>query len=85
MRKYETDRFKAMNIKGSGYLTTDRWSLDDVKREIDEHNERMVDRGFKPEQYLITHEERYRWNDDDGMFVEMRVLEQAIEIYPKEV
>lgn len=82
MKKYESDEFIARNLRGSGYLLAKTQLLEEMKREIDDHNERMISRGFKPEKYLITHEERYRWVDDDGIFVRSEIYEQAVEIYP---
>lgn len=83
MKRYESDRFRAKNVRGSGYLFGEKQFLEDIRKEIDEHNERMVERGYKPDQFLIIHEERYRYIDDDGLFLKSETYEQRVEIYPK--
>ncbi|MBQ5562356.1 MAG: hypothetical protein IIT39_03110 [Clostridia bacterium] len=82
MKKYESDRFRAMNMYGYGYLMTNSETLEGVKKEIDESRKRQMRLGYKPDTYIITHEERYLYTDDDGRFVKSETLEQAVEIYP---
>ena len=83
MKRYESDRFRAMGMDGHSYLATSDLPLDELKAEIDKANAKAVKLGYKAEQFIITHTEYYRYEDDNGMFVKHEVYETAVEIYPK--
>ena len=82
MKKYESDRFKAMDMYRHSYLMTYNETLEGVKEEIDRSREKQMHLGYKPDTYIITHEECYLYMSDDGKFVRSETIEQAVEIYP---
>lgn len=82
MKRVEGSRYNTMALIGSGRLVVRGDSLEETRREIDESNERAMKRGYKAESWIITHQEWYRWYDDEGNFVRSEQLEQAIEVYP---
>ena len=84
MRRIESDKFRAMDMAGNGYLYTISDTLEGVKAEIDASRERQIKAGYKPDRYRITHTEYYTWLDDDGSFIKSETLEQAVEVYPAE-
>ena len=85
MKRYEGDRFNTMAIKGHHRLCVNGDTLESTRAEIDEANKRAIERGYKAEQWIITHQEWYRLEDDDGNFVRAEEYEQAIEIYPPSI
>ena len=82
MKRYESDGFRAMHLFGGSYLSTHGETLEEIRREIDESNERAIKRGYNAESWIITHTEYYSWYDDNDMFVKREEYEQAIEVYP---
>ena len=85
MKRFEGDRFDTMAIKGHYRLHVIGDSLESTRAEIDEANKRAIEKGYKAEQWIITHKEWYRLEDDDGNFVRAEEYEQAIEIYPTSI
>ena len=71
-----------MAVKGHQRLCVVGDTLERTKAEIDSANIRAIERGYKPESWVITHEEWYTYYDDDGNFVKSEHYEQAVEIYP---
>jgi len=85
MKRFEGDRFNTMAIKGHSRLCVSGDTLESTREEIDRTNKRAIERGYKAEQWIITHQEWYRYFDDDGNFVKSEEYEQAIEIYPASI
>lgn len=76
--------YKAVFKNGCGNLIlTHDDTIEAVRKGIDEENERAVRLGYRPTQFLITHEEFYRWNDENGMLVRRETHESVVEIYPE--
>lgn len=83
MKRFEHDTVKAMSMDGSSsYLMTHSDTIEGVKREIDEANERAMKLGYKAEQFMIVCVETYVYKSDDGVFVKRETYENAIEVYP---
>lgn len=85
MKRFEGDRFNTMAIKGHNRLDVKGDTLESTRDEIDRANKRAIERGYKAEQWIITHQEWYRFFDNDGNFVKSEEYEQAIEIYPTSI
>jgi len=84
MKRFESDHYFARDKGGFGCLMLRHDdTVEAVRAEIDEANERAVRLGYKPTQFLITHEEFYRWNDENGVFVRSETYESVVEIYPE--
>lgn len=82
MKKYESDKYDTLEIKGHSRLSVNGYTLEGIKAEIDRANERAVAQGYKAQSWIITHIEYYSWYDDNDLFIKSETLEQAIEIYP---
>ena len=85
MKRYESDGYKARAINGGSYLAKEADTLEEIRDTIDKSNQRAVSLGYKAEAWIIVHNEWYSWYDDNGMFVKSETIEQAIEVYPKEI
>ncbi len=85
MKRREFDCYKTLAVRGWSRLAAEAQSLDEMRVKIDAANERAVSQGYKAEQWLITHEERYVWYSDDGVFVKSEIIEEAIEVYPAQL
>ena len=82
MKKYESDKYDTLAVKGYSRLSVNGNTVEEIKAEIDKANKRAVASGYKTESWIITHIEYYSWYDDDDLFIKSETLEQAIEIYP---
>ena len=82
-KRYEGEKFNALHMCGSGGLAVRGETLEGIRQEIDDANERAMSRGYKEEQFIITHMEWYKYYDDEGIFLKEETIEQRIEIYPK--
>lgn len=84
MKRFESDHYCARHKDGFGGLMLRRDdTVEAVRAEIDEANERAVRLGYRRSQFVITHEEFYRWTDADGMFVQSETVESFVELYPE--
>ena len=84
MKRFESDHYCARDKDGTGYLMLRHDdTVEAVRAEIDWANERAARLGYRPDQYLITHEEIYWWNDGNGTFMRRETHESVVEIYPE--
>ncbi len=85
MKRSDHECYRTIAPNGGHRLAAEGETLEELKNKIDASNERAVRLGYKAEQWIITHEERHFWYNDDGVFVKSEVIEEALEVYPAEL
>lgn len=85
MKRYEGSRYDTMAVRGHHRLSVRGNTLESTREEIDEANAKAIERGYNPEQWIITHIEWYVYYDDDGKFAKSEEYEQAVEVYPQSI
>ena len=81
MKRYGGDYWKAVHLNGQSGLLGQYDSIREVRKLIDETNERQIEAGYKAEKFLIVSVEWNRFYDDDGVFRSSDTLEQVVEKY----
>ena len=82
MKRFESDSYDTIAIKGHHRLAVNGETLESVRADIDRSNTRATEKGYKAQQWIITHKELYIYYDDDGNFMKSEQYEQAVEVYP---
>ena len=82
MKRFESDSYDTIAIKGHHRLAVNGETLESVRADIDRSNTRATEKGYKAQQWIITHKEWYTYYDDDGNFMKSEQYEQAVEVYP---
>jgi hypothetical protein len=81
--KTTREHYEARMVNGSGALEDTKQTIEEIKRAIDESNERITGRGYDAEQYLIIHKVTTTVMED-GMLLSRDTSEKRVEIYPQD-
>lgn len=82
MKRFESDSYDTIAIKGHYGLAVNGETLESVRADIDRANARAIEKGYKAEQWIIIHKELYTCYDDDGNFMASEEHCHAVEVYP---
>ena len=86
VQMYASRRYEIGHLSDNGglcFYDDGEKTLEDVRRFIDESNQRVAERGYKPERYCINDVSFHNFFDADGIFLRKEVITNRVEIYPK--